>query len=118
MNVNVLTTYAARYESIMDAFPENAFRARFNLERYLPPESDKLRLCVLRYLNMSSEEYYLWKKKYIDNEIWQIWEHEIKRTLNSPLMLREWQYIVYEFDSYPEFKDFVKSAQSDVPSEL
>ena len=56
MNVQVFTTYASRYESIMSGFPENAFRARFNLAHELPPSSEQLTLCVLRYLNMSSEE--------------------------------------------------------------
>lgn len=112
MNVQVFTTYANRYESIMSGFPADAFRARFNLAHELPPASEQLTLCVLRYLNMSSEEYYLWKKKYIDDEIWQIWEYEIKNILASPLLKREWPKLAQEFDSYPDFKKYVASAQA------
>ena len=112
MNVQVFTTYADRYESIMNDFPDNAFRARFNSAHELPPASEQLTLCVLRYLNMSSEEYYLWNSKYIDNKIWQIWEHEIQSVLASPLFKSEWPGLAQEFDSYPEFKRYVDSTQA------
>lgn len=112
MNVQVFTTYADRYESIMNDFPDDAFRARFNSAHELPPTSEQLTLCVLRYLNMSSEEFYLWNSKYIDNKIWQIWEHEIQSVLASPLFKREWPGLAQEFNSYPEFKRYVDSTQA------
>jgi hypothetical protein len=101
----------------MNDFPKEAFRARFNSEHELPPASEQLTLCVLRYLNMSSEEYYLWKKKYIDKEVWEIWEHEIKRVIQSPLLRREWLHLAHEFNSYPEFQNFVRRAQKTLISE-
>ncbi len=113
MNVQAFTTYAERYEQIMSSFPENAFRARFHMDDVVPPESEQLTLCLLRYLNLSSEEFYLWEKKYIDQAIWEIWEDEIKRMLKSKLMEREWRKLEPEFRSYPEFRQFVEKTQSE-----
>lgn len=111
MNAEVFMKYAERYEQIMSCFPEDAFRARFSLGEELPPPSAQLTLAVLRYLNMSSEEFYLWKKEYVADEVWKIWEDELIRILQSPLLRREWQELESEFQSYPEFLEFVMAAQ-------
>ena len=111
MNAEVFMKYAERYEQIMSCFPENAFRARFSMSEELPPASPQLTLAVLRYLNLSSEEFYLWKKKYVADEVWKIWEHELIRILQSPLLRREWQELESEYQSYQEFLDFVNRAQ-------
>jgi len=111
MNAEVFMKYAERYEQIMSSFPEDAFRARFSMSEELPPQSAQLTLAVLRYLNMSSEEFYLWKKKYVADEVWKIWEDELIRILQSPLLRREWQELESEFQSYPEFLEFVTAAQ-------
>ncbi len=83
------------------------------MDDVVPPESEQLTLCLLRYLNLSSEEFYLWEKKYIDQAIWEIWEDEIKRMLKSKLMEREWRKLEPEFRSYPEFRQFVEKTQSE-----
>ena len=57
MNAEVFIKYAERYEQIMSCFPEDAFRARFSMSEELPPSSPQLTLAVLRYLNLSSEEF-------------------------------------------------------------
>jgi hypothetical protein len=116
MNAEVFMKYAERYEQIMSCFPEDAFRARFSMSEDLPPPSAQLTLAVLRYLNMSSEEFYLWKKKYVADEVWKIWEDELIRILQSPLLRREWQELESEFQSYPEFLEFVKAAQRAQPA--
>ena len=78
----------------------------------LPPENPELSLCVLRYLNLSSEEFYLRKSGYLDKQLWAIWEDELKRTLRSGLVQREWQVLKREFDSYPDFQRFVTITQA------
>jgi len=113
MNVQVFTTYCDRYEKIMSEFPENAFHSRFDLTSVeLPERSTTLTLCILKYLNLSSEEFYLWKSKYVDDKVWKIWEDEIKRMVKSPLLQREWSFIHKEFDGYPDFKRFVETQQA------
>jgi len=111
MNAEVFMKYAERYEQIMSCFPENAFRARFNIDKELPAASPQLTLAALNYVNVSGEEFYLWKKKYVADEAWKIWEHELIRTLQSPLLIREWKELEPEFQTYPDIVSFVKEAQ-------
>lgn len=108
MNAQVFMKYAERYEKIMESFPREAFHLRLGFDGELLPKSQGLTTCVLKYLNLCSEEFYLRKKRYIDEDVWSIWEDELNRTLRSNLVRREWEDLREEFVSYPEFRDFVE----------
>jgi hypothetical protein len=111
MNAQVFTELNQRYDEILQAFPENAWDARFHLDTGMPPPSLQLTLCALRYLNLSSEEFYLYRSKYIRKKVWKMWQGELNRTLKSPLFRREWKLLRHEFISYPEFIAYVDDAQ-------
>lgn len=111
MNAQVFLEYTRRYEAVMEAFPEEARSFRLKPEGDPPPESPALSHAVLRYINLCSEEYYLCKKRYLDREIWQIWERELKKTLCSPLMKREWKKLRGEFTTFSEFAAYVADLQ-------
>ncbi len=110
LNVQILMKYTERYERILDGFPEDGLDARFDSEA-LPPESRALTLCILKYLNLCSEEFYLWKNGYLETKIWRIWEVDLKRMVASPLVKREWLHLRKEFVSHPLFLRFVESVQ-------
>jgi hypothetical protein len=112
MNAQIFTELNQRYDEICKDFPEEAWNSRFNLDTILPPASRALTLCALRYLNLCSEEFYLYKRKYIRPQVWQIWEGEMLRSLRSPLFRREWKILCSEFVSYPEFFQFVETVQN------
>jgi hypothetical protein len=113
MNAQIFSDMNQRYDEISKDFPKEALESRFSLDTALPTQSEELTLCALRYLNLSSEEFYLYKRKYIHREVWKIWEGEILRTLRSPLFRREWKILASEFASYPEFIRYVEEVQKD-----
>lgn len=102
MNVQILMKYTERYEHILDQFPPDALPARFDMEA-LPPQSPQLRLCLLKYLNLRSEEYYLTTHGYLSKSLWCIWEADLKRIVGSPLLQREWPILRTEFLSHQGF---------------
>jgi len=112
MNAQVFIECNNRYDQILASFPPDAWEARFNSDISLPDPSVELSLCVLRYLNLSSEEFYLYRGGYLRRDVWQIWEGELERTLRSPLLKREWSALASEFISYPEFARYVEGIQS------
>jgi hypothetical protein len=112
MNAQIFSDMNQRYDEISKDFPKAAWESRFHLDTALPAEGDELTLCALRYLNLSSEEFYLYKRKYIRREVWKMWEGEILRTLRSPLFRREWKILASEFASYPEFIRYVDEVQN------
>jgi hypothetical protein len=104
--------YTERYERILEQFPETALAARFD-SRALPPESSQLRLCVLKYLNLCSEEFYLRTQGYLPEALWSIWEVDLKRIIGSPLLQREWPYLRTEFLSHRPFLQYVERVQAE-----
>jgi hypothetical protein len=112
MNARIFLTYTERYEKIMSSFPPSAFVARFDLLADLPPPSNELTTCVLKYLNLCSEEYYLYVRGYLSGEVWAIWEAEVRRTLASPLVRREWLHLRHEFFSLAFVEDLHNSTCS------
>jgi hypothetical protein len=111
MNAQLFVEYTKRYEEVMRSYPEGVRKLRLDSGAEPPPESEELSSAILRYLNLCSEEFYLWKRGYLAGDIWRIWEGELKRTLSSPLYRRGWRKLASEFESYREFADYVGEAQ-------
>jgi hypothetical protein len=111
INVQILMKYTERYERILDQFPVDALPARFD-NNVLPPQSAQLTMCVLKYLNLCSEEFYLTTHGYLSKSLWSIWEADLKRVISSPLVRREWPTLRAEFLSHHEFVEYVERVQS------
>jgi len=112
MNAQLFCDLNQRYDDIVKDFPREAWQSRFDLDSAIVPESVELTLCAMRYLNLSSEEFYLYRNRYIRRNVWVIWEDEILRTLRSPLFRREWKTLSKEFRAFPAFFEYVEKAQS------
>ena len=108
MNAQLYLEYTRRCDQILQDFP---CEVRFNLEEAAPGSVE--RLLLLRYLNLCSEEFYLWNNGYLSGRIWQIWEGEIQRFLRSPLVLMEWQKLREEFNSFAQFQQYVDTVQKE-----
>ena len=109
-NAQVFLEYTRRYDEVMRQLPSHARIARTKSASELPEQTEELTYRVLDYLNLCSEEFYLWKTGYLSDRIWSIWEAELRRTLATPLLKREWQSLRNEFISYPEFQSYVEAA--------
>jgi len=110
-NAQLFLEYTRRYEEIMGDIPPESLQIRFEFEMKEPGESARLKLAILRYLNMTSEELYLWKRGYLADDVWQIWAKEVRRILRSPLLRREWPDLKVEFEAYEDFCAFVERIQ-------
>jgi hypothetical protein len=113
IHAQLFLEFTKRFEEVMQSFPKNAWSARLDIDGTLPTKSKELSLSVLRYLNLCGEEYYLYKKGWMNKGIWKIWEAELIRTLQTPLFIREWKNLSREFEAYPAFKEYVDKIQKD-----
>lgn len=109
INVQVFIEYTKRFDQVLYSFPAGAWCARTSHEAELPDESPALSVACLRYLNLCAEELYLRRRRYLKDRVWRIWEAELARTLGSRLFVREWKSLRGQFDTYPEFQDWVES---------
>lgn len=102
MNAQMYLEYTKRCDQIMRCFPREV---RLDLAGAAPGSVDQLLL--LRYLNLCSEEFCMWKNWYLSRRVWRIWEEEIKRFLRSPLARAGWKELRKEFDSFEQFQKYV-----------
>ena len=110
-NAQIYLEYTRRYDEVMASFPGASHRARLDIATNPPPPSEELTAAVLRLLNLYSQEFYLARSGYLAEDIWQIWEAGLQRTLRSPLLRREWVQLRDEFVAYPAFVAYVDAAQ-------
>ena len=116
MNCQVFLAYNERYEKIIRAFPPGALESRLRLGEKLPERSEELSVCILRYLNLCSEEFFLYRKGFLSKKIWAVWNRKSRGCYEVPVMRREWQRIRIEFKAYPDFFAFVEKVQANGPS--
>ncbi len=110
-NVDVFTTYSQRHADLIHGFPNQVFFDRFDPAK-LPPRSVALTVAVRKYLTLICDVHYLFQQGYLDHSIWQIWQADLRRTLNSPLIAREWLDLKSDFQSFTAFLAFVEHIRS------
>ena len=110
MNAQLFLAFTDRYEGLMRDAPPEFRKWRLNIDATPAELTQDVRASILAYLNLCSEEYYLWRNGYLDHAIWRIWNDELERTLRSDLVKKEWPNLKAEFQSYGHFCDFVDRA--------
>jgi hypothetical protein len=103
--VSVFVEYVKRYEALMETL--YSLTGIDDLEHKSIPDTEEVHHLALKYLNLCSEEYYLWRAGFLDRGLWKIWEKDIKATLRSNLIEREWPKLECRFGSYSEFSNWV-----------
>jgi hypothetical protein len=113
MNAQVYLAYTERYEKLM-AECDPDFRTTLldiKLAEVEVRSRDKTKICMLRYLNLCSEEFHLMQTGYLAPEIWGLWRQELEWTLRKSLYVSGWPELQHEFESYPEFLEYVDEVQ-------
>ena len=114
MNAQVYLAYTDRYERLMADCPLD-FRTTFlelPMAEVDPKNRDRIKLCLLRYLKLCSEEYHLMRTGYLAPEVWGLWKQELEWTLRKPLYVSGWPDLEHEFESFPEFLAYVREVQA------
>jgi hypothetical protein len=74
----------------------------------MPDETrTKAALAMIEYLNLSSEEYGLCRKRRLPRDVWRVTSAEIARYFKSRLWQDGWQVIRNEYASDKRFMDYV-----------
>ena len=113
MNAQVYLAYTQRYENLM-AGCDDDFRSsllKLTFDQIDEKRRDKIKVCMLRYLNLCSEEFHLMKSGYLAKKVWGIWKNELEHTLRTPLYRTGWLELKDDFQSHPDFLDYVRQVQ-------
>ncbi|MCK5538941.1 MAG: hypothetical protein KAI79_19105 [Bacteroidales bacterium] len=91
LKLNFFADYTKRYQEIILNLPENINEDSFDFEKLEPKAKDKTLRYMRAYFDLSSEEYYLWKQNYIDNNVWKEWSSGIEYTLTKTAFQEGWR---------------------------
>jgi hypothetical protein len=95
-----------RYHNLLNSAPMLILEVRKTGSQTEEP-SPEFRASILRYLFIVHFSYVLLELGYLDKDLWKILHAEHRRTLTTPGVLREWQILKGEFETFPNFIRYV-----------
>ena len=110
MNAQLFLEFTKRYDEVM--IPLRSAGIHADLASEDSTDNADFDQVLLRYLNLCSEEFYLYRNHFMSKRIWRIWEAEISRTVRSGNVLSRWATLKAEFVSFPAFVACIDSLKA------
>lgn len=110
MRVTVFLEYTARYAKVMQNMPSPARDpgSGYQFASQSTEERNRVLTVFRDYLNLCSEEKWLFDQKRIDRPTWQIWVCGMQDVSRFPSFREAWSHLEREYAGYGDFQDFVK----------
>jgi len=88
--------YTRRYQDIILKMPSDLSSTNFF----------EIKIPMRLYFDLCSEEYHLWKKGYIDNEVWILWKEGMIETMRQEVFKQAWEKLksLYNSDFWSFFE--------------
>ena len=113
VNAQVFFEIANRYHQMLQTFPVQDWASRHNPQEKLREPTPELQASILRYFAIVHFAFILHELAYLSKDLWRILQAEHRRTLTSPLFVREWCSVRAEFTFFPTFVSYIESLQSE-----
>jgi hypothetical protein len=111
VNAQIFFEIANRYHNMLQTFPMNEWMSRLNPSDEAPLSTPELTASVLRYFAIVHFAFILHQLRYLSKDLWKILQAEHRRTLATPLFVREWSALRTEFSFFPTFLSYVDTVQ-------
>lgn len=98
--------YTKRYQEIIQRFPENINEPTFSLDA-LDDNYTPIMRAMRMYFDLCFEEWYLNKRGFIDQRIWDIWHGGMKTALSKTAFIQAWDIVVRDTEYGTEFEQFI-----------
>ena len=99
-NLKIFIEFSARYDRI--------FNGCFNVDDHSEISKNE-ELSIYKYFELCCEEYVLFKKSFLQKDIWSIWEKKLKSNMRKGKFVFVWEKHKDEFSEYENFSNLVSS---------
>ena len=99
--------YTARYQHIMEKMPEVFFQNKKTQLEANPEDIEKCNQYIRLYVDLCCEEYFLYTKHYIDEDVWNEWEEGISWAFTQNGMVKKYWENENNRSGYSNFSDYV-----------
>jgi hypothetical protein len=111
VKTQIFLALSARYDELLHSSSADVWLS-IPHEGTTPVErSHEVTMSALRFCTLVSLTYYLFLEHHIPKRMWHLMLRTAERRMRSPLFVREWRHLRSEFESFPEFVEFVNSVQ-------
>jgi len=117
VTTQIFLAVSDRYDELLKTSPTGLWMTRGRSEADLPEPSDEITISVLRHYGHFSFSYFLFRQGRIPANMWKLLLPSMQHTLLSPLFVREWKVLRFDFETFPDFIAFVRSIQEGNPKE-
>lgn len=107
LQLNFFSEYTKRYQEITLNFPESINRDDFDYHSLEQTVRDKTLRYMRAYFDLCSEEYFLKRKKHIDDETWKEWKTGMEFAFSKTAFREAWKLLQLDTIYYGEFTKFV-----------
>lgn len=87
----MFSEYTRRYQEILINMPHRIFDGTGEMDA-------KAKMYMRLYFDLCSEEYHLWEKGMIPNQVWKIWKEGMQITTNRPVYKTAWEELSSEYN--------------------
>ncbi|MBF0585316.1 hypothetical protein INT08_06660 [Prosthecochloris sp. N3] len=85
--------YTQRYQEIMANLPCDIDRDSFSLDSLDLQKKEYVLRWIRAYYDLCSEEYYLYRQRLIDKNVWLLWEMGMKDSFNRRGFVEGWEFV-------------------------
>jgi hypothetical protein len=110
VKTQVFLALSARYDELLKT-SSASFWFGMRCQTMLPEQSEELTITALRFCQLISVTYLLFRERQIPKRMWELLLRATEPRLRNPLFIREWEQVRHEFDTFPEFVALVTSVQ-------
>ena len=105
----MFSEYTRRYHEIVRELPSESRDpdGTFDFDELESAERGDVLNAARGYVNLCSEEYYLYRRGRINKETWSIWSDGIEEVFRLPWLRQTWSKIRHEYASYEPFCAFL-----------
>src|SRR5262245_11019111 len=110
LQTQVALEFFRRYADISKTMPDRLRFAKYEEDNSPLSDEDrrKLRRSMIEYGNLCSEEFALWQKGRIPDDIWEVWQDGISENFETAIWRSTWAEVSREFESFVAFMKFMK----------
>jgi len=108
MHAQMFIEFSSRAHHILSMLPAQTFIANASADHSIPPRSDELTRACLQCFHIIADLHHLHKAGYISEDLWRPWQRGIRRTMQGPVLKREWLAVEPAFDHQPELCHYMR----------
>lgn len=109
MKLGFFSEFTTKYQNIILNFPPNINSADFDYDELDDETKDETIRYMRVYFNLCSEEYYLWKSKAVDENVWTNWKKGIQFSMSKLAYQKAWIELKKDTIYNREFIAFVEA---------